>query len=411
MHPLHRSNVSPNIQEKRVMPLPILALALSAFAIGTTEFVIMGILPDVAHALSVSIPSAGLLVSGYALGVAIGAPLLALLTSRLPRKWALLLLMGVFIVGNVLCAIAPGYTSLMIARVITSFAHGSFFGIGSVVAASLVPQDKRASAIALMFTGLALANVLGVPLGTFIGQSLGWRAAFWAVAGAGVLAALSLVALVPDRHDSGPLSLGKEIGVLRQPQVWLALLMTVLGFGGVFVVFTYITPILEQVSGFAPRSVTLLLVLFGVGLAIGNSVGGKLADRGGMRALASVFIALMAIMAIFSFTMHARIPAMVTLFVWGIAAFATIPGLQTRVLSQASNAPNLASTLNIGAFNVGNALGAWLGGTMIAQGHPLDTLPWVAALVTLAALATTFLALRLDARHASSGVTANASHS
>lgn len=387
------------------MPLPILALALSACAIGTTEFVIMGILPNVAHALSVSIPSAGLLVSGYALGVAVGAPLLALLTNRLPRKWALLFLMGIFIVGNVLCAVAPGYTSLMIARVITSFAHGSFFGIGSVVAASLVPRDKRASAIALMFTGLALANVLGVPLGTFIGQTLGWRAAFWVIAGAGVLAAFSLMTLVPDHHDSGPPSLRSEVGVLKEPQVWLALLMTVLGFGGVFVVFTYITPILEQMSGFAPQSVTLLLVLFGVGLAIGNSVGGKLSDRGEMPALAGAFIALIAIMGIFSFTMHARIPAMVTLFVWGIAAFATIPGLQASVLSKASSAPNLASTLNIGAFNIGNALGAWLGGAMIEHGHSLDTLPWISALVTLAALGATFVAMRMDARHATSTVT------
>jgi DHA1 family inner membrane transport protein len=291
-----------------------------------------------------------------------------------------------------------GLCEPMIARVITLFAHGSFFGIGSVVAASLVPQNKRASAIALMFTGLALANVLGVPLGTFIRQMLGWRAASWAVAGAGVLAAIALFVLVPDRHDSGPLSLRDEVGVLAQPHVWLALLMTEFGFGGVFVVFTYITPILEQVSGFAPRSITLLLVLFGVGLAIGNAVGGKLADRGGRRALAAIFTALVAIMAVFSHSMHSRIPAMATLFIWGIAAFATIAALQTRVLSKASNAPDLASTLNVGAFNIGNALGAWLGGLVIAGCHPLDSLPWVAALVSLG---VTVVAMRLDARDAS----------
>ncbi|QGZ65048.1 MFS transporter [Paraburkholderia acidisoli] len=388
------------------MPLPILALALSAFAIGTTEFVIMGILPDVAHALSVSIPSAGLLVSGYALGVAVGAPLLAVLTSRMPRKWALMLLMGIFIVGNVLCAVAPGYTSLMIARVVTSFAHGAFFGIGSVVAASLVPPAKRASAVALMFTGLALANVLGVPLGTFIGQTLGWRAAFWAVAAAGGLAAVALYALVPDAHDAKPVSLAHEVGVLKQPQVWLALLMTVLGFGGVFVVFTYITPILEQMGGFAPRQVTPILVLFGVGLAIGNALGGKLADRGVMRALMGVFLALLAIMAIFSHTMHHPLASLVTIFAWGVAAFATIPGLQTRVLSKAANAPNLASTLNIGAFNVGNAMGAWLGGLALAQGHALDTLPIIAAVVTALALAVTAFAMRLDRKAAASAAVA-----
>ncbi len=261
------------------MPIPLLALAISAFAIGTTEFVIMGLLPEVAHDLAVSIPSAGLLVSGYALGVAVGAPLLAVLTSKMPRKLALQLLMGVFIVGNTLCAIASSYSVLMIARVVTSFAHGSFFGIGAVVAASLVPAEKRASAIALMFTGLTLANVLGVPFGTFIGQQFGWRAAFWIVSALGVLSLAGVTALVPNRHDAGPLGLGHEVRVLKDPQVWTALAMTVLGFGGVFVVFTYIAPILEQVSGFSPRGVTLILVLFGVGLTIGNTVGGKLADR------------------------------------------------------------------------------------------------------------------------------------
>ncbi|AOJ40161.1 arabinose transporter permease [Burkholderia lata] len=387
------------------MPLPILALALSAFAIGTTEFVIMGILPDVARSLSVSIPSAGLLVSGYALGVAVGAPLLAVLTSRMRRKWALLLLMGIFIVGNILCAVAPGYTSLMIARVVTSFAHGSFFGIGSVVAASLVPQDKRASAVALMFTGLALANVLGVPLGTFIGQMLGWRAAFWSVAGAGVLAALALVALVPNTHEAQSASLAHEVGVLKHPQVWLALLMTVLGFGGMFVVFTYITPVLEQASGFAPSGVTKILVLFGIGLAIGNALGGKLADRGVMRTLTGVFVVLVAIMVMFSRTMHHPVASVLTIFVWGVAAFATVPGLQMRVLSKAASAPNLASTLNIGAFNVGNAMGAWLGGMALSHGHALDTLPLVAAAVTLLAIAVTAFASRLDRRE-----TAQANH-
>ncbi|MBU6490108.1 MAG: MFS transporter, partial [Burkholderiales bacterium] len=238
------------------MPIPLLALALSAFAIGTTEFVIMGLLPDVARDLSVSIPSAGLLVSGYALGVAAGAPVLAILTSRMPRKAALQALMLVFIAGNVLCAVAGDYRMLMLARVVTSFAHGSFFGIGAVVAASLVVREKQASAIALMFTGLTLANVLGVPFGTFVGQSFGWRLTFWIVAGLGVLSLGGITALLPNRRDSGPVGLAREMRVLKEPQVWLALAMTVLGFGGVFVVFTYIAPILEQVSGFSPRAVT-----------------------------------------------------------------------------------------------------------------------------------------------------------
>ncbi|SEJ23397.1 MFS transporter [Paraburkholderia diazotrophica] len=379
------------------MPIPLLALAISAFAIGTTEFVIMGLLPDVAKDLSVSLPSAGLLVSGYALGVAVGAPLLAVVTSKMPRKLALQLLMGVFIVGNVLCAIASDYSVLMIARVVTSFAHGSFFGIGAVVAASLVPQEKRASAIALMFTGLTLANVLGVPFGTFIGQQFGWRVAFWIVAALGVLSFLGVTALVPNRHDTGPARLGHEVRVLKEPQVWLALTMTVLGFGGVFVVFTYIAPILEQVSGFTPHGVTLILVLFGVGLTVGNTIGGKLADRSLMPSLMGILIALAIVMAVFAHTSHSPIAAAVTVFVWGIAAFATVPPLQMRVVEKAKAAPNLASTLNIGAFNVGNAGGAWLGGLAIGHGYGLDALPYVAAVVALVALAVTWIAARMDA--------------
>ncbi|SMF98277.1 MFS transporter [Burkholderia singularis] len=389
------------------MPLPLLALAISAFAIGTTEFVIMGLLPDVARDLAVTLPAAGLLVSGYALGVAAGAPLLAVLTSWMPRKAALQWLMAIFIVGNVLCALAHGYAMLMVARVVTSFAHGSFFGIGSVVAASLVPPTKRASAIALMFTGLTLATVLGVPFGTFVGQTLGWRTTFWIVAALGVASLAGIAALVPKQPDAARVAFGRELSVLKEPQVWLALAMTVLGFGGVFVVFTYITPILEDVTGFAPRSVALILVLFGVGLTIGNMIGGRLADRALMRSLIAILAVLAAVMAVFARTSHLPVAAAVTVFVWGIAAFATVPPLQMRVVEKAAHAPNLASTLNIGAFNAGNAGGAWLGGVALTHGLALDALPWVAAAVTLAAIAVTTLAARLDAR-ASAGAAAAA---
>ncbi|HTJ93591.1 MAG TPA: MFS transporter [Pararobbsia sp.] len=385
------------------MPLPLIALALSAFAIGTTEFVIMGMLPDVARDLGVSIPSAGLLVSGYALGVAIGAPLLAVLTSKLSRKTALQLLMIVFIVGNVLCALAPSYGLLMAARVVTSFAHGSFFGIGAVVAASLVPADKRASAIALMFTGLTLANVIGVPAGTAIGQIWSWRATFWAVSVIGVASLAGIAALLPNHHDAAPAGLRHEIRVLRDPRVLLALAMTVLGFGGVFVVFTYIAPILEQVSGLSPRGVTLVLVLFGAGLTVGNTLGGKLADRALMPSLMGILVALAVIMGLFTRTSHETIPAIITVFVWGIAAFATVPPLQMRVVETARQAPNLASTLNIGAFNIGNAGGAWLGGAVLQHGHALDTLPWAAAAVAVVALIVTWLATRLDAERPPQG--------
>jgi len=387
------------------MPLPILALAFATFAIGTTEFVIMGILPEIAQALSISIPSAGMLVSAYALGVAVGAPLLAVLTARMRRKQALLLLMCIFIAGNSFCALAPAYRALMIARVLTSFAHGAFFGIGSVLAASLAAPDKRAGAIALMFTGLSLANVLGVPLGTWIGQNFGWRATFWTVTAAGVLAAAALAALLPAGRDGSALDLRGEVGVLAKPQVWLALAMTVLGFGGVFVVFTYIAPILVQASGYAPASVTPLLVLFGLGLVIGNSAGGRLADRCELRALLAVFFLLIVVMGVFTQSMHGRAGSAFTLFVWGIAAFAMVPGLQMRVLRQAEGAPNLASTLNIGAFNVGNALGALLGGAALSRGAALDALPWVAALMTLGAIAAAGAAMWTERRGAAPGIT------
>jgi len=378
------------------MPITLLVLAISAFAIGTTEFVIMGILPEVARDLSVSLPSAGMLVSGYALGVAVGAPVLAVVTSKMPRKLALQLLMLIFIAGNVLCAVAPGYNVLMAARVLTSFAHGSFFGIGAVVAASLVAADKRASAIALMFTGLTLANVLGVPFGTFIGQEFGWRATFWIVSVLGLVSLAGLSVLLPRSEEAAPSGLMQEFRVLTQPATWLALMMTVVGFGGVFVVFTYIAPILEQVTGFSPRAVTLVLVLFGVGLTVGNTIGGKLADRALLPSLMGILALLAVVMLVFSFTSHHALAAVITIFVWGIAAFATVPPLQTRVVEQAREAPNLASTLNIGAFNLGNAGGAWLGGLALTHGYGLDRLPLVAAAVAVAALLLTALAAWQD---------------
>ena len=380
------------------MPLPLLALAASAFAIGTTEFVIMGLLPDVAASLGVSIPSAGFLVTGYALGVVVGAPILTLLTTRWQRKHVLLALMGIFILGNLLCAVAPDYGLLMAARVVTSFAHGSFFGVGSVVAAGLVAKDKQASAIAMMFTGLTLANILGVPFGTLVGQALGWRATFWVVTGLGVIAAVAVALLVPAKHDAEAPSLGRELRVLARPEVWLALLTTVLGFGGVFTVFTYITPILEQVTKLSPHAVSAVLLLFGVGLTLGNTVGGKLADRALMPTLIGVLAALALILALFSVTSHSAIPAIVTIFVWGVAGFATVPPLQMRMVEKAKDAPNLASSLNIGAFNLGNAGGATLGGVIIDHGLNFAWVSIAGALVAAAGLAAALLGASLDAK-------------
>ncbi|MDZ5648684.1 MFS transporter [Nitrospirillum sp. BR 11828] len=391
------------------MPLPLFALAAAAFAIGTTEFVIMGLLPDVAMDLGVSIPMAGLLISGYALGVVVGAPILTLTTGKLPRKVLLISLMGLFIVGNVLAALASSYTLLMAARIVASFTHGSFFGIGSVVAASLVPAERRASAIALMFTGLTLANILGVPLGTLIGQHFGWRATFWAVAGLGLVAAVAVAALVPPVAASEQGSLAAEVAVLKRPAVLVALATTVLGFGGVFLVFTYITPILEQAAGLSPTAVTSALLVFGLGLTLGNVLGGKLADRALMPTLVGVLALLGLVLAVFSVTMHNAVASIATLFVWGMAAFATVPPLQMRVLEKAGDAPNLAASLNIGAFNLGNAGGAFLGGLVIDGGYGYEAVAFAGAAVAGGGLLLALLGWAQDRRAAANVTVAAAS--
>ncbi|SEM36596.1 MFS transporter, DHA1 family, arabinose polymer transporter [Luteibacter sp. UNCMF331Sha3.1] len=378
--------------------LPLLALAVAAFAIGTTEFVIMGLLPEVATDLRVSIPAAGMLVSGYALGVAVGAPLLAALTATMERKRALLLLLGFFILGNLLCAVAPTYDVLMVARVVAAFCHGSFFGIGAVVAAHLVPANQRARAIALMFAGLTLANVLGVPFGTFLGQWAGWRATFWAVTVLGVLATAAVARFVPALPDLKAPHMGRELRVLREPQVLIALGMTVLGFGGVFTVFTYIAPILQEQSHIGPHWTGAVLVLFGVGTTVGNMLGGRLADWKLMPSLVGILVALALLLVVFAWTMHSTIASIVTVFVWGVAAFATVAPLQSRVVHVAGDAPNLASTLNIAAFNLGNAGGAWLGGAVLAAGFTMPVVSLAGAAVTVAGLLATLASMALERR-------------
>ncbi|WP_395066975.1 MFS transporter [Paraburkholderia silvatlantica] len=380
------------------MPLPLLALAVAAFGIGTTEFVIMGLLPDVARDLSVSIPAAGMLVSAYALGVTIGAPIVAIAIANVPRKQALMRLIGIFIVGNLLCALAPNYSILMAARIVTAFCHGAFFGIGSVVAAGLVAPNRRAQAIALMFTGLTLANVLGVPLGTALGQIAGWRTTFWAVTVIGILAAAALQLCLPAKIEMQKASLVHEFGVLKNPQVLMVLGMSVLASASLFAVFTYITPILEDVTGFSPHEVTFVLLLFGLGLTVGSTLGGKLADWKLMRSLLTFLAMIAVVLAAFSLTMHDQIAAMATIFVWGILAFAIVPPLQILIVNRASEAPNLASTLNQGAFNLGNAGGAWIGGVAISAGAPLTALPWVGVATAFAALALTLVSAHIDRR-------------
>ena len=379
--------------------LPLLALAAAAFGIGTTEFVIMGLLPEVAQDLGVSAPAAGMLVSGYAIGVAIGAPLLAVLTARLPRKQALVGLMGLFIVGNALCALAPSYGFLIAARVVTAFCHAAFFGIGAVVAADLVPRDKRAQAMALMFTGLTVANVLGVPLGTALGQAAGWRSTFWAVTGIGVIAVSALLAWLPNKlpMPTGG-SLVAEFRSLATPSVQMALLISTLGSISLFTVFTYIAYILREVTGFSIESTSWVLLLFGVGITVGGLVGGRLADWRVLPALGGLFFALALLLVAFSWGSRHQVPTLIIMFAWGALTFATVPAAQVRVIDQARGAPNLASTLNQGAFNLGNATGAWLGGVIIGAGFPLTRLPLVGAGVAMLALGVVSISARLDRR-------------
>jgi len=376
------------------VPLSLFILALSAFAIGTTEFVIMGLLPDVAADLGVSIPGAGWLVTGYALGVAIGAPFMAMATARLPRKAALVTLMGIFIVGNLLCALASDYDVLMFARVVTALCHGAFFGIGSVVAAGLVPANRRASAVALMFTGLTLANVLGVPLGTALGQYAGWRSTFWAVTVIGVIALIGLIRFLPTNRDEEKLDMRAELAALKGAGIWLSLTMTALFSASMFALFTYVAPLLGDVTGVSPQGVTWTLLLIGLGLTVGNVIGGKMADRKVSSTLIAVFISMAVISTALSWTSAALIPTEITLFLWAVAAFAAVPALQINVVTFGKAAPNLVSTLNIGAFNVGNALGAWIGGSVIAHGLGLTRVPLAAAALAVLALLITLITFR-----------------
>ncbi|WP_232660718.1 MFS transporter [Pseudonocardia sp. TRM90224] len=382
------------------MPLALLALAISAFAIGTTEFIVTGLLPDISTDLAVDIPTAGLLVTGYALGVVVGAPFLAAVATKLPRKATLLGLMGLFIAGNVLSAVAPDYLSMMSGRIVAALCHGAFFGVGSVVAASLVAPQRKAAAIAMMFTGLTLANVLGVPLGTAVGQAFGWRTTFWVVAALGVVSAAGIVALVPRQQADPDANLRAELAAFRRPQVWLALGMTALGFGGVFASFTYIAPMMTEVAGFPAGAVTWLVLVFGAGLVVGNVVGARAADRALMPTLLVLLALLALVLGVFTWTAGNAVAAVVTLFAVGFVGFATVPGLQSRVMDAAGSAGTLASAANIAAFNLGNAVGAWLGGVVIAAGFGLASANLVGAAMAAGGLAIALVAVALDRKPA-----------
>lgn len=377
------------------MPLALYALTAGAFGIGVTEFVIMGLLLEVSASLSVSIADAGLLISGYALGVVVGAPLLTVLTARLPRKAVLLGLMAIFTIGNAACALAPSYGLLMAARVLTALAHGTFFGVGSVVATGLVPQARKASAIAVMFTGLTVANIVGVPFGTWLGQHFGWRATFWAVAAIGVVAFAIIAALVP-RSAAAPEEADwrADLRAIGRKPVLLGLAMTVLGYAGVFAVFTYIAPMLTRISGFSEAAVSPILLVFGGGLVVGNLVGGRLADRNLGRAVFATLATLAAVLALMAAGFASPVLAVVLTGLLGAAGFATVAPLQMWVLARAEGAgKNLASSFNIAAFNLGNAIGAWAGGVAIAHGLGLALLPALAALFPVAAIAVAAAAM------------------
>ncbi|WP_326796999.1 MFS transporter [Streptomyces sp. NBC_01808] len=398
------------------MPLVLLALAIGAFGIGTTEFVVMGLLPEVADEFSVSVPTAGWLTTGYALGVFGGAPLLTALGTRVSRKRMLMSLMGLFIAGNVISALAPAFGILLAGRIVASLAHGAFFGIGAVVAAGLVARDKRAGAIAMMFTGLTVANVVGVPGGTLLGQTVGWRATFVAVAAIGVIGLAGVARLVPDLPQTpgepsspGATGLRRELAAFLNVQVLLAMGMTVVGFGGVFAAITYIAPMMTEVAGYADSSVTWLLALFGLGMVGGNLIGGRFADRALMPMLYVALSALTATLALFTLTAHSKPAAAVSIFLVGFFGFATVPPLQKRVLDQAAAAPTLASAVNVGAFNLGNALAAWLGGLVISAGLGYTAPNWVGAALAASGLALAFLSARLERRAAGTAGTAAAS--
>jgi DHA1 family inner membrane transport protein len=380
------------------MPLGLVALAVGAFGIGLTEFVIMGLLPEVARDFAVSEASAGWLISGYALSVVVGALGLTAATTRLPRKPVLVGLIVLFLIGNALTAMAPGYDVAMIGRIVAALCHGAFFGIGAVVAADLVAPEKKAGAIALMFTGLTAANVFGVPFGTFLGQQFGWRSTFWAIVAVGVVALVGILTLVPSLpRPAVPVALRNELAAFRSGQVWLSLLITVLAYGGMFGAFTYIAYTLTDVSGFAAESVPWLLVLFGVGLVIGNVIGGRLADRSIDRTLLFFVAALLVVLVAFAALAASGIAAAIALFLMGGFGFGTVPGLQSRIMNSAGGAPTLASGANIGAFNVGNALGAWAGGLGIAAGWGYTSPLWIGAAITAAALVVVVAAM-LSAR-------------
>ncbi len=376
---------------------PLLALAAGAFGIGVTEFAPMGLLPVIATDLGVTIPTAGLLISAYALGVMLGAPLMTLTTGRVPRRALLIGLVAIFTIGNLLSAVADSYGLLLAARVVTSLNHGAFFGVGSIVAAGLVPPNRQAGAVAAMFMGLTIANVVGVPLATWAGDVLGWRASFWGIAAIGVLVMAALRFTLPRLPAPTGGDMAAELRVLGRGPVLAALALTVIGSSAMFTVFTYIAPILREQTQASLGFVTAMLVTYGLGLTIGNWLGGKFADKSVDRTLIVTLAALSALLIAFAVAMPFAVPTSILVFLWGIASFALVPPLQVRVMTAASDAPNLASSMNIGAFNLGNAIGAAVGGMVIAGGLGYPAVSLAGAVAAGLGLVLVLILTRRDA--------------
>ena len=370
---------------------PLLALAIGAFGIGTTEFAPMGLLPVIAEGVDVSIPTAGLLVSAYAIGVMVGAPVMTLAFSRFGKRTALMLLMGIFTLGNLLSALSPDYYTLLASRLVTSLNHGAFFGLGAIVAASVVPKEKQASAVAAMFMGLTIANIGGVPAATWVGQQIGWRMAFAGTAVLGLVAIASLWLALPQGEAGKLPDVRRELRVLTHPTVLLAMATTVLGAGAMFTLYTYVAPVLAELTGASNAFVTLALVLIGVGFTLGNGLGGRLADWSLDGATMIFLAALAAIMAVLPLLLTSHVGAAIGLLVWGAAAFAIVPPVQMRVMQAAAEAPGLASSINVGAFNLGNALGAAVGGGVISLDLGYQAVPVAGGLLAAGGLALAWL--------------------
>jgi predicted MFS family arabinose efflux permease len=385
------------------MPIALWALTVSAFAVGTTEFVIVGLLPIVAADLGVSLPSAGFLVSLYALGVTIGAPVLTAAAGRMQRKRLLLSLMALFIAGNAVASVSPSYEVLVLARFLTGLAHGVFFAIASTIATDLVPENKQSSAIAVVFLGLTVALVTGVPLGTWVGQAFGWQSTFLGVVALGLIGFIASAALVPsDLRQVEPPTFRQQLQVLTDPRLLLIYAMTAVGYGGTFVAFTYLTPILTSITGFEDSSVSLVLLVYGASVAVGNILGGRVADRvGPVRALLWIFGGLAAVLTLFGLTAPSPVLAVATIAIWGAFAFANVPPLQVYVVQLAKertpSAVDVASGLNIGAFNLGISLGAIVGGAVVEDSGLLST-TWVGAVIVASSLLLTLWSAALDRR-------------